>query len=48
MAMNFNQVPFGGHHLGGNSCPPITFEVVPYYNSWPYECVSNWWAGFGC
>ena len=30
MAMNFNKGPFGGHHLGGDSCPPITFEVVPY------------------
>ena len=28
-AMNFNKGPFGGHHLGGDSCPPITFEVVP-------------------
>ena len=23
--------PFGGHHLGGDSCPPITFEVVPIH-----------------
>ena len=30
MAMNFNKGPFGGHHLGGDSCPPITFEVVSY------------------
>ena len=29
LAMNFNKGPFGGHHLGGDSCPPITFEVVP-------------------
>ena len=36
MAMNFNKGPFGGHHLGGDSCPPITFEVVPRKNSWPY------------
>ena len=25
MAMNLNWAPFGGHHLGGDSCPPITF-----------------------
>ena len=30
VAMNFNKGPFGGHHLGGDSCPPITFKVVPY------------------
>ena len=29
MTVNFIQAPFGGHHLGGDSCPPITFEVVP-------------------
>ena len=27
--MTFNEGPFGGHHLGGDSCPPITFGVVP-------------------
>ena len=25
--------PFGGHHFGGESCPPTTSEVVPYSNS---------------
>ena len=30
VAMNFNKGPFGEHHLGGDSCPPITFQVVPY------------------
>ena len=30
MAMNFNKGPFGGHHVGGDSCLPITFEVVAY------------------
>ena len=30
MAMNLSKGPFGGHHLGGDSCPPITFEVVAY------------------
>ena len=25
--MNFNLGSFAGHHLGGDSCPPITFEV---------------------
>ena len=29
MAMNLNKGPFGGHRFGGDSCPPITFEVVP-------------------
>ena len=29
MGMSFNWGPFGGHHLGGESCSPITFEVVP-------------------
>ena len=37
LAMNFKKGPFGGHHLGGDSCPPITFEVVPDVNSWPFE-----------
>ena len=27
--VNCNGGPFGGHHLGGDSCPPTTFEVVP-------------------
>ena len=30
VAMNLNKGPFGGHRLGGDSCPPITFEVAPY------------------
>ena len=34
MAMNLKGT-FGGHRLGGDSCPPITFEAVPYSNSWP-------------
>ena len=42
--MIFNKGPFGGHHLGGDSCPPITFEVVPYSNSWPHLA---WARGFG-
>ena len=29
VATNFNMGPFGGHHFGGDSCPPVTFEVVP-------------------
>ena len=33
MAINFHKGPFGGHRLGGDSCPPITFEV-PYSNSY--------------
>ena len=35
--MNVNKGPFGGHRLGGDSCPLITFEVVPYQHSWPYK-----------
>ena len=31
MDMNSNKGLFGGHHLGGDSCPPISFEVVPYH-----------------
>ena len=27
VGMNLNKGPFGGHHLGGDSCPPLTFEV---------------------
>ena len=29
-AVMFNADPIGigGHHLGGDACPPITFEVV--------------------
>ena len=38
--MNFKKGPFGGHHLGGDLCPPITFEVVPYENSFPLVCRS--------
>ena len=30
LAVNLNKGPFGGRHLHGDSCPPITFEVVPY------------------
>ena len=26
MGMEFNSGPFGGHHLGGDLCPPITFR----------------------
>ena len=26
---SFNQRPSGGDHLGGDSCPPTTLEVVP-------------------
>ena len=25
--------PFGGYHVGGDSCPPTTFERVPYGKS---------------
>ena len=28
LGMTFDQEPFGGHHLDGDSCPPTTFEVV--------------------
>ena len=28
--MNFNQGPFGGHHLGADLCPPTTFHGVPH------------------
>ena len=31
--MNFNQGPSGGHHLGGASCPPTTFQGGSC--SWP-------------
>ena len=34
--MNINKRPFSGHHLGKNYGAPITFEVVPYENSWPH------------
>ena len=30
VAMNLNKGSFGEHFLGGDSCPPITCEVVPY------------------
>ena len=30
MGANLNGGPFGGHHLGGDSCPPSTLEVVPH------------------
>ena len=33
MAMDFNKGPL--HPLGGDSCPPIFFEVVPYQVSEP-------------
>ena len=26
----FNGGPLGGRHLGGDSCPPITFDVISY------------------
>ena len=29
MGMSFNYKPFGGHHSGGELCPPITFEGFP-------------------
>ena len=29
MGVNVNKGHFGGHHLVGDSCPPIIFEVVP-------------------
>ena len=28
--------PFGGHRFVRDLCPPIPFEAVPYYSSWPY------------
>ena len=32
IGINFNEEgPFGGHHLGGDSCPTMTFEGV-----WPH------------
>ena len=38
--MNATKGPFGGHHLGGDSRPPITFEVVPTLkiDVVPYPC----------
>ena len=30
VGMIFDNGPFGGHHLGGDLCPPITFDVVPH------------------
>ena len=36
LGMNFNKGPFGGHSSGEDSCPPFTFEVVPYEMSWPF------------
>ena len=40
MGVIFHKEPFGGHHLGGDSCPP-TFDMVFCQSSQPGRHMSG-------